>query len=189
MWYIYRGIILSKHENYLERKNIMKNLSLIAAVSQDWAIGKDGDLLFSIKEDMKFFRQTTMDNVVIMGRKTLESFPGQKPLKNRVNIVLTRNKNYSAEGAVVVTTLDELFAELEKYPKKEHIVIGGGEIYSLLMPYCTKAYITKVDAKKEADTYLENLDMDNSWKITSEEKHSDENYSFVFTEYSKEETK
>lgn len=178
-----------KRENYLERKYIMNNLSLIAAVSEDWAIGKDGDLLFSIKEDMKFFRQTTMDNVVIMGRKTLESFPGQKPLKNRVNIVLTRNKNYSAEGAVIVTSLDELAEELKKYPDKEHIVIGGGEIYSLLMPYCTKAYITKVAAKKDADTYLENLDKDSTWSITNAEEHSDENYNFTFTEYSKEETK
>ena len=160
----------------------MKNLSLIAAVGENWELGKDGDLLFSIKEDMQFFRRTTMDNVVIMGRKTLESFPGQKPLKNRVNIVLTRNKNYSVEGAVVVTTLDELFAELEKYGEKEHIVIGGGEIYSLLMPYCTKAYITKVDADKEADTFLPNLDDDNAWSIASESEVFDNGkvtYKFV----------
>ena len=164
----------------------MKNLSLIAAVDKDWGLGKDGELLFSIKEDMQFFRRTTMDNVVIMGRKTLESFPGKKPLKNRVNIVLTRNKDYCAEGAVVVSSLDELDAELKKYEGKEHIVIGGGEIYSLLMPYCTKAYITKVDATKDADTYLENLDQNSEWSLQKEDgAHQDENYTFVFCEYTK----
>ncbi len=164
----------------------MKNLSLIAAVSKDWGLGKDGELLFSIKDDMQFFRRTTTDNVVIMGRKTLESFPGKKPLKNRVNIVLTRNKAYSAEGAVVVGSIEELDAELKKHKGKEHIVIGGGEIYSLLMPYCTKAYITKVNATKLADTYLENLDLSDEWSLASEDgAHQDKNYSFAFCEYVK----
>lgn len=164
----------------------MNNLSLIAAVGEGWELGKDGDLLFSIKEDMQFFRRTTMDNVVIMGRKTLESFPGQKPLKNRVNIVLTRNSDYSAEGAVVVTSLQELEAELEKYTDKELIVIGGGEIYSLLLPYCTTAYITKVEATKDADTFLQNLDKTPGWILAEQsETQQNEEYKYTFCKYTK----
>lgn len=164
----------------------MKNLSLIAAVGENWELGKDGDLLFSIKEDMQFFRRTTMDNVVIMGRKTLESFPGQKPLKNRVNIVLTRNKDYTVEGAIVVSDIEMLQSELEKYPDKELIVIGGGEIYSLLMPYCTTAYITKVAATKDADTFLENLDNLPGWILSERgETQQNEEYSYNFCKYIK----
>ena len=164
----------------------MKNLSLIAAVGENWELGKDGDLLFSIKEDMQFFRRTTMDNVVIMGRKTLESFPGQKPLKNRVNIILTRNPDYKVPDAVVVTSLVELETELRKYPDKEHIVIGGGEIYSLLVPYCTTAYITKVAAAKDADTYLENLDKLSGWTLVEEgDTQNNGEYSYNFCKYIK----
>lgn len=164
----------------------MKNLSLIAAVGSDWGLGKDGELLFSIKEDMQFFRRTTTGNVVVMGRKTLESFPNQKPLKNRVNIVLTKNKNYKAEGAVVVNSTKELFSELEKYADRELFCIGGGEIYALLLPYCETAYITKVNAEKEADTFLENLDKAPSWELLEcGEVQKNENYTFSFCKYVK----
>ena len=89
-------------------------MNLIAAVDKNWGIGLKNKLLVSIPDDMKFFRQTTTGKVVVMGRKTLESFPGGKPLKNRVNIVMTRDKDYRADGAVVVHDLDELHEELKK---------------------------------------------------------------------------
>ena len=91
-------------------------MKLIAAVDKNWAIGKNNQLLVRIPMDQKFFRETTTGKVVVMGRKTLESFPNSKPLKNRTNIVLTHNKDYKVEGAVVVHSLDELHEELKKYP-------------------------------------------------------------------------
>ena len=119
-------------------------MNLIAAVDKNWAIGYQNKLLTSIPEDMKFFRQTTTGKVVVMGRKTLESFPGKKPLKNRTNIVLTKNPSYQAEGAIVVHNEDELREELKKYDSNELYVIGGGSIYEMLIPYCDTAYITKI---------------------------------------------
>ena len=142
-------------------------MNLIAAVSSTWGIGKDNDLLFHIKEDMKFFKETTINNVVVMGRKTLDSFPNGNPLKERVNIVITRNKDFKRDGVVAVHSIEELLEEIKKY-NDEIFVIGGGEIYNSLLPYCDTAYITKVNADKEADTFLPNLDEDSSWSIVSE---------------------
>lgn len=156
-------------------------MNLIAAVSNNWGIGKDGDLLFHIKEDMKFFKETTINNVVVMGRKTLESFPNGNPLKDRVNIVLTRNAEFKKDGTVTVNSVDELLEEIKKYDE-EVFVIGGGEVYSLLLPYCDKAYITKVNADKEADTFLPNLDSDPAWSVKSESEVFDNGrvtYQFV----------
>lgn len=137
----------------------------IAAVSKDWAIGKDNKLLFSIPEDMKFFRQTTKGHVVVMGRKTLESFPGGKPLPGRTNIVLTRSRNYDAKGAVVVSSVKELKDCLKDYPHEKIFVIGGGSIYKELLPLTDTAFITKVSEHAAADTYFPNLDEDDKWEV------------------------
>lgn len=156
-------------------------MNLIAAVSNNWGIGKDGDLLFHIKEDMKFFKETTINNVVVMGRKTLESFPNGNPLRDRVNIVLTRNTEFKKDGTVTVNSVDELLEEIKKYDE-EVFVIGGGEVYSLLLPYCNKAYITRVNAEKDADTFLLNLDAAPEWSIISESEVFDNGkvtYQFV----------
>ena len=99
-------------------------MNLIVAVDRNWAIGKDNKLLVSIPDDMKFFRETTTGKVVVMGRKTLESFPNSKPLPNRVNIVITRDMNYDAKGAVVVHSKEELDKELEKYNSDDIYIIG-----------------------------------------------------------------
>ena len=120
-------------------------MNLIAAVDENWAIGYQNKLLTSIPEDMKFFRETTTGKVVVMGRKTLESFPGKKPLKNRTNIILTKNPSYQVEGAVMVHDLDELHKELEKYNSEDIFVIGGESIYRQLLDECDTAYITKIE--------------------------------------------
>ena len=111
-------------------------MNLIAAVDKNWAIGKDNKLLVSIPIDMKFFRETTTGKVVVMGRKTLESFPNGLPLKNRTNIVLTHNANYDGKGAIVVNTMEALLEELKKYNSEDIYVIGGEQIYKALLPYC-----------------------------------------------------
>ena len=143
-------------------------MKLIAATDQNWAIGRKGKLLVSIPEDMKYFRDTTTDHVVVMGRKTLESFPGGKPLPNRVNIVLTANPAYQAKGAVIVHSLDELAKELEKYDTDDIFVIGGEKIYRQLYQQCDTAYITKIDYAYEADAYFPNLDKDEEWEFVGE---------------------
>ena len=143
-------------------------MNLIAAVDKNWAIGYQNKLLTSIPEDMKFFRQTTTGKVVVMGRKTLESFPGKKPLKNRTNIVLTKNPSYQAEGAIVVHNEDELREELKKYDSEDIFVIGGESIYRQLLDECDKAYITKIEYAYTADAYFPNLDEMPEWKITAD---------------------
>ncbi len=140
----------------------------IAAADKNWGIGNKGKLLVSIPEDMKFFRSTTMGKTVIMGRKTLESLPGGRPLKDRNNIVLTKNKGYVCDGATVVHSVEELLEVIKDVPGDEVFVIGGGSIYRELLPHCDKAYITRLDFVYEADTYFPNLDEDESWELISE---------------------
>ena len=159
-------------------------MNLIVAVDKNWAIGLKGDLLVSIPQDMKFFRETTKGKVVAMGRKTLESFPNGLPLKNRVNIVLTSDKDYNGRGAIVVHTIEDMVKELQKYNEEDIFVIGGETIYRQLLPYCDKAYITKIDHAYHADTYFPNLDNDPEWEMTQisdEQTYFDLEY--VFTIY------
>lgn len=145
-------------------------MNLIAAVDKNWAIGKDNKLLVSIPDDMKFFREATTGHVVVMGRKTLESFPNGKPLKDRINIVLTRDANYKKEGALIVHSVEELEAllksdELAAYADDEVYVIGGESIYRLLLDKCDRAYITYIDEKYSADAYFPNLDERYDWRM------------------------
>jgi dihydrofolate reductase len=160
----------------------VKEMNLIAAVDVNWAIGYKNKLLVSIPDDMKFFRQTTTGKVVVMGRKTLESFPNGQPLKNRVNIVLTSDKNYKVKDAIVVHDLDELHKELEQYNSEDVYVIGGESIYRQLLDECDVAHITKIDYAYDADAYFPNLDEKEEWQITEdsdEQTYFDLEYYFL----------
>lgn len=141
-------------------------MNVIAAVDSNWAIGNKNRLLTSIPADMKFFREKTSGHVVVMGRKTLESFPNGLPLKNRTNIVLTGNRDYKVKDAVIVHTKDELLEEMKKYDSEEIYIIGGESVYRMMLPYCDTAYITKIDHAYEADTHFPNLDELEDWKMT-----------------------
>ena len=141
-------------------------MNLIVAVDKNWAIGKENKLLVSIPQDMKFFRETTMGKVVVMGRKTLESFPGGQPLKKRTNIVITRDKNYSVKDAIVVHSVEEALEELKNYNSEDVYVIGGDSIYRQMLPYCDVAHVTKINHAYEADTYFPNLDEKEDWLVT-----------------------
>ena len=157
-------------------------MNIIVAVDKNWAIGKDNKLLVSIPADMKMFRQETTGKVVVMGRKTLESFPNGLPLKNRTNIVLTGNKNYKVNGAIIVHTVEELLEEIKKYPSDEVYCIGGDSVYKQLLPYCDTAHVTKIDFAYEADSHFPNLDEMPEWKITAESEEQtyfDLEYTFV----------
>ena len=158
-------------------------MKIIVAVDKNWAIGKDNKLLVSIPADMKFFRETTQGNVVVMGRKNLESFPQGQPLQKRVNIVISRNKDYQVKGAVVVHSIEEAMEEAKKY-EGEIFVIGGESIYRAMLPYCQTALVTKIDHAYEADTYFPNLDEDPEWELTGEtEEQTYFDLEYVFRKY------
>ena len=143
-------------------------MNLIAAVDKNWAIGKNNQLLVRIPADQKFFRETTTGKVVVMGRKTLESFPNGLPLKNRTNIVLTKDKNYKVKDAIVLHSMDELMVELEKYDSDDIYIIGGEKIYAQLVDQCDVAHITKIDYEYDAYAYFPNLDEKPEWVITGD---------------------
>ncbi|MCI5935802.1 MAG: dihydrofolate reductase [Lachnospiraceae bacterium] len=143
-------------------------MNLIAAVDNNWAIGKNNQLLVSIPADMKFFRTTTTGKVVVMGRKTLESFPNGLPLKNRTNIVLTHDKSYKVKDAIIVYSMEELREELKKYGSDDIYVIGGESIYRQLVDECDVAHITKIDFAYDADAYFPNLDEKPDWELTAD---------------------
>lgn len=146
-------------------------VTAIAAVSENWGIGKDNDLLFNIPEDKKFFRRTTLNHTVIMGRKTLQSLPNGKPFKDRENIVMSRDKNFFCEGARVCGSIEEVLNTIDN--NEEVFVAGGGEIYNAMLPYCQKAIITKVYAVPEADVFFPNLDDDESWELSEVSEEQD----------------
>ena len=157
-------------------------MNLIAAVDANWAIGYKNKLLVSIPDDMKFFRQTTTGKVVVMGRKTLESFPNGLPLKNRTNIVITKNQDYDAKGAIVVHSIEEALEEVKKYPSEDVYCIGGDSVYTQMLPYCDVAHVTKIDFVYEADSHFPDLDEDEEWEITAEsdeQTYFDLEYQFV----------
>lgn len=142
----------------------MKNLHLIVAIAKDGAIGKDGDLIWKISEDLKRFKALTTGHTVIMGRKTWDSLP-KKPLPNRRNIILTRRKDFHAEGAETVNSIEQAIKLLGE---EEAYVIGGAEVYKEFLPYITELNLTQVnDTCPGADSYL-NLDLNEEWEKTDE---------------------
>ena len=158
-------------------------MNIIVAADKNWAIGKDNKLLVSIPADMKFFRETTKGNIVVMGRKTLESFPQGQHLQKRVNIVISKNPDYQVKGADVVHSVEEAIEECKKYDG-EIYVIGGESIYRSMLPYCDTALVTKIDHAYAADTYFPNLDEDAEWELTGEtEEQTYFDLEYVFTKY------
>jgi len=147
-----------------------------------WGLGKKNDLMFSLPKDMKFFRETTKGKVVVMGLNTLRSFPNGKPLKNRVNIVLTPEE--TGEDVIEVRNLKELFLEIKKYPADDVFVIGGASVYATLIPYCTEVLVTKVDADGGADVFAPDLDKDKNFSLIQEsDREEDNGYSIRFCTY------
>ena len=143
-------------------------MNLIVAADSNWAIGNKDKLLISIPNDQKHFREETTGKVVVLGRKTLQTFPQGLPLKNRTNIILSRNPGYTVKGATVVHSLEELLEELKKYDTEDVYVIGGESVYRLLLPYCDTAHVTRIDHEYQADTYFPDLDRDPDWEITAD---------------------
>ncbi|MBM6774043.1 dihydrofolate reductase [Olsenella profusa] len=138
-------------------------LSAIVAVCDDWGIGLDGGMVVENREDMRHFVACTTGHAVLMGRRTLESFPGGRPLRNRRNVVLTRSRSFSPEGVEVVHSVEEALAAVAG--EDEAWVIGGGEVYRQLLPHCTRAEVTRNHCVRPCDTSFPNLDEDPSWEV------------------------
>lgn len=160
-------------------------MNLIVNVSENWAIGKGNSLLFHLSQDMKFFKSHTTEKTVVMGRKTLESLPGGKPLPNRKNIVLTRNTDYNPDGVTVYNSIEAFLAD--NADNDDIYVIGGESLYRDLLPYCTRAFVTKVDATvNDADAYMVDLDSHPDWEVENTgEDLEEKGYTFRFVTYKK----
>ena len=159
-------------------------MKFLVTADNNGAIGRGAQPLVTIPAMQQSFLKETQGKVVVMGRKTLEGLPGGQPLGNRVNVVLSENPAYKIKGAVVCHNIDEALEYLKQFSSEDIYVIGGESIYRQLLPYCTKAYITKIDHAYDADTYFPNLDEDPDWqmtKISDEQTYFDLEY--VFTIY------
>lgn len=157
-------------------------MNLIVAVDKNWAIGNKGELLVRIPNDHKMFREETTNKVVVLGRKTLETFPNKLPLKNRINIILSTNHDYVVKDAIVVHSIEELRTKLKEYDSNDVYIIGGESIYKEMLPYCDSAHVTKIEHAYEADAYFPNLDLSDEWSITAksdELTYFDLEYEFV----------
>lgn len=164
-------------------------MKAIVAVDKNWGIGKKNDLLFSLPADMAYFREKTLNKVVVMGSNTLKSFPGGKPLKNRTNIVLFPGGE-KRDDCVIVDSLEELKVELKKYPTDDVFIIGGAMFYKTMLPYCSEVLVTKVDADGGAEVFYENLDKKREWACVSEQPQIETNgYKISFTVYKNSDVK
>ena len=153
-------------------------MDIIVCIDKNNGIGKDGGLLFRIPEDMAYFRRMTVNNTVIMGRKTLESLPGGRPLENRRNIVLTRNRDRVPDGADAVSSIDELKRAIGS---DKAFVIGGESIYAMLLDYCERAYVTEVEAHGNADCFFPDIRSMPNWRLAEqgeEREHGGLKYRF-----------
>ena len=161
-------------------------MNIIVAVDKNWAIGKNNKMMWSIPADMRFFREKTTGHVVVMGRKTLESFPNGLPLKQRTNLILSRDKSFQVKGALVLHTMEELLEHPKEYDSSDIFIIGGESIYRQFLPYCDTAYVTRIDHAYDADTYFPNLDELPEWTMTEvSEEQTSFDLEFVFTKYEK----
>lgn len=165
-------------------------MKLIVAVDKNWAIGRENRLLVHLPGDLKYFKERTLGKVVIMGRSTLESLPGGKPLPGRTNVVISRNPDYQKEGCIMAASIEEAVekarqaAAAEGKEDGEIMVMGGASIYKQMLPYCDTCYVTKIDAAFPADVYFPNLDQDPDFQLVWESPLQEEGgFSYRFTEY------
>lgn len=159
-------------------------MNAIAAVSASWGLGKDNDLLFHISADMKRFRALTAGGTVIMGRKTLDSMPGGKALPKRRNIVITRDRNFTRENVEVVHSIEEAIALTASEDPDNVWVIGGGEIYAAMLPYCSKCCMTHVHADPPCEVFFPDLGKLDNWEVLSREAEAcDGDLTYQFVDY------
>lgn len=142
-------------------------MKAIVAVDEKWGIGKNNDLLISIPEDMKHFVKYTKNKVVVMGKNTLDSFPGGNPLKGRTNIVISRKESIDKD-VILVPSIEKALEEIKKYNSDDVLIVGGASIYEQFLDYCSECIITKIEKSFDADVFYPNLDEKSNWKIIEE---------------------
>ncbi len=163
-----------------------RRMNLIVAADENWGIGKDGGLLTHLPGDLKYFKEKTMGKVVVMGRATLESLPGARPLPQRTNIILTRDASLQREGCIVVHSMQQLLEECAKYDPDDVMIIGGEQIYMQLIRQCERLFITKIFASFDADKHIMNVDKMQSFVLACESDVMEENgICYQFLEYRK----
>ena len=161
-------------------------MNLIVAADENWGIGKDGGLLTHLPGDLKYFKEKTTGKVVVMGRATLESLPGARPLPQRTNIILTRDASFQKEGCIIVHSMQQLLTECAKYDPEDVMIIGGEQIYMQLIRQCERLFITKIFAGFDADKHIMNVDKMQSFVLACESDVMEENgISYQFLEYRK----
>ena len=159
-------------------------MKFLVTADNNGAIGRGAQPLVTIPAMQQSFLKETQGKVVVMGRKTLEGLPGGQPLGNRVNVVLSENPAYKIKGAVVCHNIDEALEYLKQFSSEDIYVIGGESIYRMMLPYCSKVYVTKIDHAYQADTYFPNLDQLEDWEMTEvSEEHTCFDLEYVFTIY------
>ena len=163
-------------------------MDMIVAADKNWGIGKDGQLLTHLSGDLKYFKERTLGKAVVMGRKTLESLPGGRPLPGRANIVLTANPDYEKEGCVIVHSMDELRKKCLEYPDDGVMIIGGATLYNELMEECKSLFITKIYDEFEADAFIKNADELPDYKVVWQSEMQEEHgIRYQFFEYKRDE--
>lgn len=152
----------------------------IVCADKDWGIGKDGELLVRISSDLKRFKEITMGCPVVLGRKTLATFPKGKPLPGRENLILSRNPDFEVDGATVCETLEQVLERVTP----DAFVIGGGDVYRQFMPYCKEIYVTRLETAEFADTWFDNLDADPEWeRVERDGPQEEQGYTFWYDLY------
>ncbi|MGI6499147.1 MAG: dihydrofolate reductase [Oscillospiraceae bacterium] len=163
-------------------------MNAIVAVNEQWGIGADDALLVSLPPDLKYFRAITMGKTMIVGRKTLKTFPGGAPLKGRENLVLSREKSLRIPGAVIYGSMEEVMEAVKGKDPDSIFVIGGESVYRTFLPRCRKVYVTQFTGGREADRFFPNLDEDPSWMQTEAGPWQEfEGVPFRYTLYEKKE--
>ena len=159
-------------------------MKMLFSADYNWAIGNQGDLLLRIPEDMRYFKQLTTGNIIVMGRKTFESLPGSRPLPDRINIVLSATLDPHRDDIKVCDSLASLLDFLGEYKSEDIYIIGGAGLFELMLPYCDTALVTKIDHQFAADTHMTNLDQDPDWEMVQEgEPRQHQDISYRFTVY------
>ena len=160
-------------------------MKAIVSVDKNWGIGSGNDLLYHIPADMRFFKNTTINNVVIMGQATFFSLPNSQPLKDRINIVLAADESWSHEGVITCHTMEEVLGVANRFDPDRVFVCGGASIYAQMIEYCDEAYITKVDDEAEnVEKFFPNLDEMPDWELAETQEPQEHNgITFTFTTY------
>lgn len=163
-------------------------MKIIVAVDENWGIGSNGELQVRNKEDLNRFKEITTGNIVVVGAKTLETFPNKLPLKNRINIILNdKSENQQIDNNYIINSLDEAYKIIKdlnkQFPEKEVFIVGGASIYEQFLEYCDEAIVTKWKFEKEADVYFPNLDKSENWYIYSEQNIKSDEGNFIVSTY------